>query len=208
MLCGRNDEQREGHPVSSTWKSSSEDPCSSSYAVKCKNQFFNKINNVTSCLPHHIAWKGLYLEHFDRKYSVIGCFHLKCADICDYDLYILQLKIPTNWEQNSLESKHIVYQLIIWLTLTYNRYAPALLFYESLLCCWIANPCNLTVAIFLCNVQRQRSPATPNIKNSVTIFYLWPFTVKLQHCLLSFLQGAWPISEVTTTAILAHIYQN
>lgn len=38
MLCDRNDGQTEGRPVSSTRISSSEDPCSSSCAVKEQEQ--------------------------------------------------------------------------------------------------------------------------------------------------------------------------
>jgi hypothetical protein len=61
---------------------------------------------------HHVygmALKRTDLEHFDGIYSVIGCFHFKCANICNNDLYILQLKIPTENSQRSGLDIIIVY---------------------------------------------------------------------------------------------------
>lgn len=65
MLCDRNDGQTEGRPVSSTRISSSEDPCSSSCAVKEQEQIHLGIGKkalllsytLMIVLPQTFQWK-------------------------------------------------------------------------------------------------------------------------------------------------------
>lgn len=63
-----------------------------------QSQFLKRTHKV------HAIQKGFetaYLKHFYGKYSVIGCFHIKRANICNNDLHILELKIPIEKERGN-----------------------------------------------------------------------------------------------------------
>jgi len=38
--------------------------------------------------------RDTYLKHFDGEYTVVGSVHFEGTNVCYFDLYILQLKIP------------------------------------------------------------------------------------------------------------------
>lgn len=66
------------------------------------HMLFQELSQFKRADKVHAIQKGsktAYLKHFNGKYPVIGCFHIKSANICNNDLHILELKIPIDKEK-------------------------------------------------------------------------------------------------------------